>query len=221
MSIKVDKKLKIGLAGLLAVVILVGGGYLVNNSVKNNFAESLKDAAEAASENTVTLTGYSLNIFTGNGSIEMVSLNDTVDTDKNLFEIQDVEFSFAVTSVLFGPLHVEEITVAPAGVIGNIIGSGARVKTLVETVRGKLVAGMQPDEESQIIVDKLSFGKGVMKIGPALIGSTLEKEIDFPATTLTKLGDDTPLTKERLAERIIFAVGQNALNATAYRVPIL
>lgn len=151
----------------------------------------------------------------------MVSLNDTVDTDKNLFEIQDVEFSFAVTSVLFGPLHVEEITVAPAGVIGNIIGSGARVKTLVETVRGKLVAGMQPDEESQIIVDKLSFGKGVMKIGPALIGSTLEKEIDFPATTLTKLGDDTPLTKERLAERIIFAVGQNALNATAYRVPIL
>ena len=139
-----------------------------------------------------------------------------------MFDIQDVEFSFAPTSLLSGSLKVDKITTGPIGVIGNITGSGSRIRNLVIRVRAELVKGMKLDSNKQITVETIRIGKGIMKVGPALIGSSVEKEINFPATTLKGHSpNDAAFTQLRLAQRVIFAIGQSALKATVFRVPML
>lgn len=217
---KLDKRVLLpAVAGLMAIS-LVGCGFWASHSVNKNFHESLTSAVRTASGAKVILGETSINILTGSGSVDLIALNDTQVTDKNLFEVSEVKFSYAPTSLLVGPIRVHKISTGPIGIVGNIIGSGSRVKTMILAVKEQLSGNVSPTSGARIIVEDLDIGEGRMKIGAALLGSTIEREIPFPATTLAAIGEnESGLSPVQLARKIIYGIGLNAMTATTYSIP--
>jgi len=216
---KLDKRLLIAGAVGLAAIALAGGGFLANQMISNNFGDVLTTTITKASSSKIVVGESSLNIFTGTGRVKSIAIKDGQSANQNLFESSDIEFSYAPTSLLFGPLRIQKISTGPLKIVSNISGSKSSMAALVLAIKAKLAAKTPSLNGTKIIVEELNIGKGRIKIGISMFGRKTQKEVAFPAIRLASLGGkENGISPVKLAQAVLYSIGKNAVNMTSSMV---
>jgi len=212
-----NKKAFIAIGAAVGITLSVVAGFYINRSFSSKFQENLISAIEAATGIQVLVQGAAVNMVTGNGSVDIIALNDTSLKDKNLIEIHNVTFSFSVPSVFDGPLRIENIQAGPVGIDVNIVGTGYRVGKLLQVLREKSKLRSQEDTDIRVVLEQMDLGEGRLNVGTALLGTEISRTFPFSGAKLAAIGENEGgVTPVELVRKIVIATGLNALKASGF-----
>ena len=207
--------LLVGILVLLSFCITILG---YNWYFKDRFKVELKELLAQASGMPVDIGDVDLSLFSGTGSISFIGLNEKGADAKNMLEFEEIQISFSVASVYWGPLVIEKLTSPEDSIHGHIISSGKRIKNYSDRWYAQ-ASEKSVDQARLFIIQDVSLGKGQMRFGQILVGSEVENIIEFPETLLSFSKEQNEnFSDVGQIRQILAEVGSQSLQSTGFSV---
>ncbi len=181
---------KWAVVGLIALAISSGAGvYLFLKSKVSSFETVVQKQLQIATGRNVGLENVSFDFKTTTGSIEKLTIYDSVGADKPLFTFSDVKVDLAPNTVFMGVVRIKSITASAIEV--NISGNGSRVLDLAKSAANASKKLSTLSEKPLVIVESVSFPAGVVTVGGSMFGMSINKKFNFAPLKLAALGEST------------------------------